>query len=223
MLRLSDAAARLGVAPSTLRAFADRGLIPFREMPNRERRFEEAAVEAFRQSGPAEAKPARVEPSAAPASRPRWHEVPPWERGAAAAEAEIRVAKAQREIAQLAAEDEARTAQAEAERQAAEVERQAAEAALKESERQAELQRQRDASARWAETITKTGEAILAVMARRDEEIARERKRWLDWEKQRPARAAAAAEDAELARMESAYQSRKAIRELPGLVRALKR
>ena len=64
MLRLSEAAALLGVAPATLRSYCDRGLVEFQQMPSGERRFRRADLAAFKRG---EGR-VHVPPGAAPVS-----------------------------------------------------------------------------------------------------------------------------------------------------------
>lgn len=51
-LRLSEAAAALGVHPDTLRRWADKGRVPVTRTPGGERRFARADVEAVYQGSP---------------------------------------------------------------------------------------------------------------------------------------------------------------------------
>ena len=48
LLTISQAAARLGIGVQTLRAYADKGLVPVVKLPSGYRRFEPAAIEAVR-------------------------------------------------------------------------------------------------------------------------------------------------------------------------------
>ena len=220
MLRISEAASKLGVAPSTLRAFADRGLIAFTEMPNGERRFEESAVAAFREEGanPPPSRPADpATPSPAPPPRrPGWTEVPPWERPALAAEAEVRIEKAKREIARLAADDRARAEQAQRDRIAA----MTAEA---EQERQ-RLEAQRQArAAKLAESMKPITDAVNALVARRQEQARLDAERADKDARARARRLAALPEDQELESMERAYQQRRDLIDLASVARRFRR
>ncbi len=211
MLRISEAASKLGVAPSTLRAFADRGLIAFTEMPNGERRFAESAVEAFREQG-ANPPSARVtdeaDPSPAPRPRrPSWTEVPPWERPALAAEAEVRIEKAKREIAQLAVDDRARAEQAQRDRIAAMT-------AQAEQDRQ-RMEAQREAqAAKLAESMKPIKEAVNAFVARRQEQAKVDAARAAKDVRAATQRLAALPEDRELESMQRAYQQRRDLLDL---------
>ncbi|HET8630747.1 MAG TPA: MerR family transcriptional regulator [Thermomicrobiales bacterium] len=49
LLTISQAAARLGVHPNTLRAWADKGLVPHVKLPSGYRRFTVAEIERVRQ------------------------------------------------------------------------------------------------------------------------------------------------------------------------------
>jgi putative resolvase len=49
LLTISQAASRLGVHPDTLRAWADKGLVPVIRTPTGYRRFDPAAVERVRE------------------------------------------------------------------------------------------------------------------------------------------------------------------------------
>lgn len=122
MLRLSEAAALMGVAPATLRSYCDRGLVPFQPMPNGERRFRRADVVAFKRGeagGQEHAGPLPVSDAAAEAliesrGRRNWEDtVPPWERRAHAAKAEIEVERSRQAVNRLRAEEAAQAAQAE--------------------------------------------------------------------------------------------------------------
>jgi hypothetical protein len=123
MLRLSEAAARLGIAQGTLRSYADRGLIACMLMPNGERRFSEEAVARFQSSTSPTKQPQDVSasratpapPQTTPIRRPAWTEVAPWDRPALAAKAELEAERARREMARLASDDAARAAAAERE------------------------------------------------------------------------------------------------------------
>jgi flagellar biosynthesis GTPase FlhF len=220
MLRLSEAAAKLGVAPSTLRAFADRGLIAFTEMPNGERRFQESAVEAFRADGANPGRASHAEPSTpSQAPRPRrpgWTEVPPWERPALAAEAEVRIEKAKREIARLAADDAARAEQVERDRIAAK-------AALAELERQRHETQQKERAAAIAEAAKPLTEAVNAFVARRKEQAAEAAAQAARDAKARAKRLAELPEDQELESMDRAYQQRRDLLDLASVARRFRR
>lgn len=132
MLRLSEAASRLGISPATLRSYCDRGLVQYREMPNGERRFESEWLDSFRESTGSgsrrslslEAEAAESEPTERTRHRPRWKErVPPWERKALAAESDIKIERARQEVERLRAEEEARRGDVERARQTREAER----------------------------------------------------------------------------------------------------
>lgn len=220
MLRLSDAASKLGIAPSTLRAFADRGLIAYSEMPNGERRFDESAVEAFRVAG-ASPPPARQREATPPAEPPRprrppWADVAPWERPALAAEAAIRVEKAKREIAQLAIDDAARA-------EAVERERIAARAAAAEQERKQREADQRERAEKLAEAVKPITEAISTFVARRKEQAEALADEYAQQAKASAARLAAIPEDRQLAAMEAAYLERKALLDVATLARRMRR
>ncbi len=108
MLRLSEASAHLGVSPATLRAYCERGLVRFREMPNGERRFEQEWLDNFKEQGmkrelhAGRSAPAAETTPSQDSGRKRWKDqVPPWERGALAAEASIKVERARQEIERL--------------------------------------------------------------------------------------------------------------------------
>lgn len=216
MLRISEAASKLGVAPSTLRAFADRGLIAFTEMPNGERRFEESAVAAFREQGanpPSTRVADEIEPSPAPRPRrPSWTEVPPWERPALAAEAEVRIEKAKREIAQLAADDRARAEQAQRDRIAAMT-------ADAERERERLEAQQRDRAAKLAESMKPITEAVNAFVARRQEQAKVDAERAAKDVRAAAKRLDALPEDRELESMERAYQQRRDLLDLASVAR----
>lgn len=220
MLRISEAAAKIGIAPSTLRAFADRGLIPFTEMPNGERRFEESAVEAFREEGanPPASRPAdTATPSSAPRPRrPAWTEVPPWERPALAAEADVRIEKAKREIAQLAADDRARAEQAQRDRIAAMT-------ADAERERERLEAQQRDRAAKLAESMKPITEAVNAFVARRQEQSKVDAERAAKDVRGAAKRLDALPEDRELESMERAYQQRRDLLDLASVARRFRR
>lgn len=49
VLKISDVAKRLGVSPGTVRAYAEKGLIPVIKLPSGHRRFRESDVEDLRQ------------------------------------------------------------------------------------------------------------------------------------------------------------------------------
>jgi DNA-binding transcriptional MerR regulator len=132
MLRLSEAAARLGVSPTTLRSYCERGLVQFREMPNGERRFEEEWLSALHESGSGRAHRQPIELVASaddttaeqPRRRPRWKErVPPWERQAMAAESAIKVERARQEVARLRVKEAERQLEADRARQTRDAER----------------------------------------------------------------------------------------------------
>lgn len=218
MLRVSEAASKLGVAPSTLRAFADRGLIAFTEMPNGERRFEESAVVAFREQGanPPSARVTEAEPSPAPPRRPAWTAVPPWERPALAAEAEVRIEKAKREIAQLAADDRARAEQAQRDRIAAMT-------AQAEQDRQRMEAQREERAAKLAESMKPVTEAINAFVARRQEQAKADAERAADDVRVAAKRLDALPEDRELESMERAYQQRRDLLDLATVARRFRK
>ncbi len=220
MLRLSDTASKLGIAPSTLRAFADRGLIAYSEMPNGERRFDESAVEAFRVAGasPPLVRPREAVPPVDPPRprRPPWADVAPWERPALAAEAAIRIEKAKREIAQLAIDDAARAEAAERER----VVVRAAEAERQRKQREAE---QRERTERIAGAVKPITEAINTFVARRKEQAETVANEYAQQAKASAARLAAIPEDRQLAAMEAAYLERKALLDVATLARRMRR
>lgn len=220
MLRLSEAASKLGVAPSTLRAFADRGLIAFTEMPNGERRFQESAVEAFRAVGanplPTHRNDTTPPPQPPRQRRPGWTEVPPWERPALAAEAEVRIEKAKRDIARLAADEAAHAEQIERDRMAAL-------AAQVEQQRQRADAEQKVRAAAIAEAAKPITEAINAFVARRREKEAMEAEQSARDARARAKRLAALPEDQELESMERAYQQRRDLLDLASLARRFRR
>lgn len=120
MLRLSEAAALLGVAPATLRSYCDRGLVAFQQMPNGERRFRRADVVAFKRGEARRQEHARTVPASdadaliESRGRRNWEDtVPPWERRAHAAKAEIEVERSRQAVNRLRAEEAAQAAQAE--------------------------------------------------------------------------------------------------------------
>lgn len=122
MLRLSEAAALLGVAPATLRSYCDRGLVAFQQMPNGERRFRRADVVAFKRgedrrqehAGTAPVGDAAADTVLENRGRRNWEDtVPPWERRAHAAKAEIEVERSRQAVNRLRAEEAAQAAQAE--------------------------------------------------------------------------------------------------------------
>ena len=220
MLRLSEAASKLGVAPSTLRAFADRGLIAFTEMPNGERRFQETAVEDFREAG-ANPAPPRSNPTAQPPQqqrprRPGWTETPPWERPALAAEAEVRIEKAKREIARLAADDAARAEQADRDRAAAI----AAQAEQERKQREAE---QKERAEKLAEAFKPITEAVNTFVARRKQQAAQAAAQYERESRAQARRIAELPEDREIEAMESAYQQRRDLLDLASVARRIRR
>ena len=219
MLRLSEAASKLGVAPSTLRAFADRGLIAFTEMPNGERRFEENAVADFREAGAN--PPPRSNATASPPQqqrprRPGWTETPPWERPALAAEAEVRIDKAKREIARLAADDAARADQAERDRAAAI----AAQAEQERKQREAE---QKERAEKLAEAFKPITEAVNTFVARRKQQAAQAAAQYERESRAQARRIAELPEDREIEAMESAYQQRRDLLDLASVARRIRR
>ena len=220
MLRLSDAAAKLGIAPSTLRAFADRGLIRYSEMPNGERRFDAEAVEEFRQAGASPPRAQFREQQAPPAQpkprRPPWKDVPPWERPALSAEATIRIEKAKREIAKLEADDAAQALQLEREREAMK-------AAQQEQERLRLEAKGRERSENIARCMQPIAEAITTIVNKRREQAEEAAQRAAQYGKESAARLAALPEDRELESMEAAYQQRKALIEIARLARKMRR
>lgn len=125
MLRLSEAAALLGIAPSTLRSYCNRELVPFRKMPNGERRFDRAALKDFRSKSEGQPaagvedhssihstqRPDSLRLGSMPGRQPdrEWREhTPPWERRARAAQAEVEVERASQELTRLREAEEQR-------------------------------------------------------------------------------------------------------------------
>ena len=138
MLRLSRAAALLGVAPATLRSYCERGLLAFQQMPNGERQFRRADLLAFksgerkahhRASGEVSPTLAATNPVTTAEGRRRvnWEEeVPPWERRVHSAKAEIEVERARQEVDRLRAGEAAELSQAEAAKELARAQHQEA-------------------------------------------------------------------------------------------------
>ncbi len=208
MLRLSEAAARLGIAQGTLRSYADRGLIACTLMPNGERRFSDEAVERFQVNAsptklpqPDSAPSATYAPQQAPpARRPAWTEVAPWDRQALAAKAELEAGKARREMARLSVDDAAR---------AAATEREAWNATLSRVEqvKRLEAERYREQQAAQAEqraALAAATDALAVDTAKRHAEAAERRV-----EQDRRERSAQSPEDRRLEAMEAEYLDRR--------------
>jgi hypothetical protein len=208
MLRLSEAAARLGIAQGTLRSYADRGLIACTLMPNGERRFSEEAVERFQSSAPPTNAPQHDAPTRAtptppqspPARHPAWTEVAPWDRVALAAKAELEAEKARREKARLATDDAARAAAAE---------REAWDATLLRIEQVTRMEAERRRQHEAAQTaqraaLAATAETLAADVAKHRTATARRRGEGDRLEESAPSR-----EDQRLEAMEAEYLNRR--------------
>lgn len=221
MLRISEAAALLGIAPSTLRAFADRGLIPCMVMPTGERRFAREAVETFRVAGPPvpAPPPAHSPAPASPAPPPTSREVAPWERRVLDAKAQLEVEKVRREIAQLAADDDARAAAAEREAWASTLARVDQIKAL-EADRQRQQEAERNKQHAALAAVTRT---IAADLVTRQAEAAQRTEEAGHRARQRAAALAREPEDRRLRLMEEQYQQRKALLDLANPTRHFRR